>query len=256
MCEKIITYPGIRENFYKIKMNGEIYNIKNGNIMKAYTDGKGYKRVQLQSSNCTGKRIDVALHRLICWEFNGPSDETHPIVNHKDGIKVNNHPSNLEWCSYSENVKHAIDNGLLKINRKYIYDIENIILTCNLILVGLTNMQILCIIYGDIDIYSEEQCNFLTTIASIKAGKSYQGIFDDCKDDFNINDYHYINIDEINKKIMNSRFDTKNIKRTINECKEIGMNKSDILDYITGTRISNTTIFSKRVYKLIMDEFK
>jgi hypothetical protein len=40
------------------------------------------------------------------------NDGEHNIVNHMDGDKLNNHFSNLEWCSYSENNQHAWDNGL------------------------------------------------------------------------------------------------------------------------------------------------
>ena len=56
----------------------------------------------------------VAVHRLVCMAFNGMPTEDKPWVNHKDGNKANNHFSNLEWTSISQNIQHAHDTGLVK----------------------------------------------------------------------------------------------------------------------------------------------
>ncbi|MCB2253447.1 NUMOD4 motif-containing HNH endonuclease [Pseudomonas chlororaphis] len=50
-------------------------------------------------------------HRLVALAFHGPSDL--PIVNHINGEKDDNRPENLEWCTISENVRHAINSGLI-----------------------------------------------------------------------------------------------------------------------------------------------
>lgn len=258
MCleERVITYPGVKPNFYKITNTGKIYNIKNGNEMKSYVDGKGYNRVQLQSTKTNRKRLDVALHRLICWEYNGPYSDNKNQVNHLDGNKSNNNPNNLEWCTNSENIKHAIENGLLIINRRYEYDNDTIALACDLILLGLTNMEITCYIYNGIDINSEEQCNFLSTLMCIRRGKSYSNIYQKRKELFNPNDYSDININEIQDKIKITRTNDKTLRDEIIKHKNEGLDRTEILEKITGYKISNSTIYTKRVYRIITEVFK
>lgn len=255
MCldKRIITYPGIRPNFYEIDYSGNIYNMKSGRELATYIDGKGYTRVQLQSTKSNGKRLDVGLHRLLCWEYNGPYNNETDVVNHIDGVKNNNNPENLEWCSNSENVKHAIDNGLLKINRRYDYDEETIITACDLIILGLSNMEITEYIYNGIDIHSEEQSNFITTLGSIRKGKSYRSIYNDRKENIDPGKYNDINISEINESIKSTHGTDKieNIKDIIKSYYSEGYSKIDILEKLTGYRSSSATIYTKRVYRII-----
>lgn len=69
---------------------------------------KGYYFVALMRE---GERFQFNVHRLVAIAFLGKSDLT---VNHIDGNKLNNNVSNLEWCSMSENRKHAFRTGLQK----------------------------------------------------------------------------------------------------------------------------------------------
>ncbi len=60
------------------------------------------------------KRITDArkIHRLVAFAWI-PNPLNLPMVNHKDGNKINNKVSNLEWSTASDNTKHAHATGLI-----------------------------------------------------------------------------------------------------------------------------------------------
>jgi len=85
-----------------------------GFVMKNIVDARwGYHRVYLCKD---GKIKAYKLHRLVAGAFID-NPENKPCVNHKNGIKTDNRVDNLEWCSYQENARHAIDTGL----QTYVY---------------------------------------------------------------------------------------------------------------------------------------
>lgn len=67
--------------------------------------GRGYFYVQLSN------RKRYSIHRLVCEAFIGPRPATMQI-NHKNGVKTDNRLENLEYCTQSENMKHAFSIGL------------------------------------------------------------------------------------------------------------------------------------------------
>ena len=59
----------------------------------------------------TIKGDQIPIHRFVANAFI-PNPDQLPEINHKDGNKMNNSVANLEWCSSSENQKHAVKLGL------------------------------------------------------------------------------------------------------------------------------------------------
>lgn len=76
-------------------------------------DAYGYSRVDLYSDD--GKPHTKKVHRLVAEAFLD-CDPDRDQINHKNGIKTDNRVENIEWCTRSENTRHAYANGLLKYN--------------------------------------------------------------------------------------------------------------------------------------------
>ena len=95
---------------YAINESGIIKNISRDYILKPRNSGYGaYLTVALINDN--GERKTKFIHRLVAETYI-PKKDNKLIVNHIDGNKYNNHVSNLEWVTVSENIQHAYDTGL------------------------------------------------------------------------------------------------------------------------------------------------
>ena len=74
-----------------------------GHYLTPHDNSNGYLRCDM---NITGSPKAYFVHRLVASLFI-PNPENKPFVNHIDGNKHNNDVNNLEWCTKSENEKHA-----------------------------------------------------------------------------------------------------------------------------------------------------
>jgi len=108
------------ESYYEISNYGRVKTLHNRYkeciFKKPFVRKDGYVVVNLVKDN---KQNTFYLHRLVAGHFI-PQDGNilKSEVNHMDGNKQNNQIDNLEWCTISENKKHAYDTGLTKIGSK------------------------------------------------------------------------------------------------------------------------------------------
>jgi hypothetical protein len=77
-------------------------------IIKSHVTEHGYEVVGLWAN---GKIKNARVHVLVAKAF-VPNPEGKRCVNHVNGNKLDNRFENLEWCTHSENMKHAYDTGL------------------------------------------------------------------------------------------------------------------------------------------------
>lgn len=105
--------PGFDKR-YAINKDGAVLSFCDNKIrlIKPYKAGKGYLRVTLHKED--GGCVKEYVHRLVALVFIPPVVGKN-YVNHKDGVKTNNHTDNLEWCTQSENVRHGLALRKLKM---------------------------------------------------------------------------------------------------------------------------------------------
>lgn len=88
--------------------SGEIIGKKGIDNPEVKVEGEGYNRVYLLDE--LGNKVSPWKYRLICLAYHSIPDgktEEELVVNHIDGVKTNDNPSNLQWVSESENILHG-----------------------------------------------------------------------------------------------------------------------------------------------------
>lgn len=112
----VVAYEGL----YEVSDHGRVRRVapasgtQAGRVLRHWPDRRGYRRVGL---NRADQRSVSSVHRLVAAAFLGPCPPGLQ-VNHKDGKKANNRPSNLEYVTSAENNQHAIRTGLRSSKRE------------------------------------------------------------------------------------------------------------------------------------------
>lgn len=97
---------------YLITHDGRIYSLAKERYLRPVASnlGDGRKNGYLQTilKGPDGVLKNYKVHRLVALLFvDNPLDK--PEVNHRDGNKLNNHYTNLEWVTHAENIKHSYE---------------------------------------------------------------------------------------------------------------------------------------------------
>lgn len=93
---------------YIVSSDGQIGSRKFGKfrMLKPVRGSSGYMHVKLSAASA---RRTVNVHILVAEAFLGPKPTPRHEVNHRSGIKIDNHDHNLEWVTASENRIHRYD---------------------------------------------------------------------------------------------------------------------------------------------------
>ena len=118
--------PG-HEGWYEVSTHGRIRSLRFKNRSADYVLVEprvkvqhvnvktGYPSVRIRSA---GGTKTVTVHSLMLMAFRGPRPSKKHCCGHRDGTRTNNHLSNVEWITYSQNTIDSIRHGTYRGPRK------------------------------------------------------------------------------------------------------------------------------------------
>jgi hypothetical protein len=103
--------------YYEVSINLETGEVKvfsnskhaKGRELSVNKSESGYLQVKMNNKN-------YSIHSLVANFILGERPKDY-VVNHKDGVKTNNKPSNLEYVTLAENTRHSVRHGMHICNR-------------------------------------------------------------------------------------------------------------------------------------------
>lgn len=98
----IENVPELLPDTYLINEYGLIYSKIKNRYLKGTINNYGYQLYRLKL--ITGKFKWFMCHRLVGYTYLSLPTNNKLEINHKDGNKLNNHYTNLEWVTHSQNI--------------------------------------------------------------------------------------------------------------------------------------------------------
>lgn len=95
---------------YQCSNMGRIRNVVTGHFLSLRPGQRGYIYIGIHPMRSMERKY-LRVNRIVAILFI-PNPHNKPYVNHKKGLKWDNRASELEWCTPSENDKHAFSLGL------------------------------------------------------------------------------------------------------------------------------------------------
>lgn len=227
---------------YEVNESCEIRIARKGKpirILKKHISKTGYYSVRLYKY---GKGFTKKCHRLGAIAFL-PNDNNLPQVNHKDGNKLNNHISNLEWVTNYENISHAFANGLIP---KCVGQAQSSTI--------LTDESVLYIFSSrtDTDQLASQFNVHPTTINNIKTGKSWGWLTGKKYTKRILNVERILQIFNSHKDQLEIAADFKVSRQFVNSIK-IGAIYSEITGAKYKKKITNRALITADLVKLIFN---
>jgi len=116
-----IDHPEVKpvegyDNRFLVTEDARVISKSTNKVLKSQESKSGYEVIATKIGGRDGTNVMIRVHRVVAGAF-VPNPENKPTVNHKDGVKMHNHRTNLEWATHQENTEHAFENGLAEPKR-------------------------------------------------------------------------------------------------------------------------------------------